>query len=72
VNYGRELFIRIFIHYRTKYGLYQDAASLCRNEASEENWKRAVYWVFDAPNLVNQSFEVILLCIIKASKYIVG
>lgn len=34
----------------TQYGLYQDAISLS-NSSNEHQWKKATYWVFDAPKL---------------------
>jgi hypothetical protein len=41
---------------RTRYGLYQDAVALCKSE-DEEKWRKAVYWVFDAPN-INKPYQV--------------
>ena len=34
----------------TQYGLYQDAVSLC-NSTNETKWSKAVFWIFDAPQL---------------------
>jgi hypothetical protein len=48
---------------RTKYGLYQDAVSLCQKNSDEEKWKKAIFWVFDAPNLANKNFEVCFFCV---------
>jgi hypothetical protein len=47
----------LYLEYRTQYGLYQDAVQLC-NTVDEEKWKRAVLWVFDAPDIGNMPFEV--------------
>jgi hypothetical protein len=42
--------------------LYQVAVSLCisgKKQAREEKkWKKAVFWVFDAPDIANQPLEV--------------
>jgi DNA ligase-1 len=41
----------------TQYGLYQGAVNLARTE-DEQRWKKAIFWVFDAPNLGNEPYEV--------------
>jgi DNA ligase-1 len=43
----------------TQYGLYQEAVSLAK-AGDEEKWKKAVFWVFDAPE-IDKQFEVIFL-----------
>jgi hypothetical protein len=43
---------------RTQYGLYQDAVALCITQVSEEKWKSAIFWVFDAPGMNSTPFEV--------------
>jgi hypothetical protein len=57
VNYGKFYFLLISQIFRTQYGLYQDAVYLC-NTLDEEKWKKAVFWVFDAPNAAEKPFEV--------------
>jgi uncharacterized protein YhbP (UPF0306 family) len=42
---------------RTQYGLYQDAVNLCKIQ-DEEKWKKAVFWVFDAPEMAHKPFVV--------------
>ena len=42
---------------RTQYGLFQDAVALCR-KIDQEKWKKATFWVFDAPGIPNRPFEV--------------
>ena len=37
--------------------MYQEAVSLGKNNADEEKWKKAIFWVFDAPDMANQPFE---------------
>jgi hypothetical protein len=37
--------------------LYQEASTLY-NSNSEEKWKKAVFWVFDAPDIAEKPFEV--------------
>jgi hypothetical protein len=29
---------------------------------SEEKWKKAVFWVFDAPDVADKPYEVMVLC----------
>ena len=41
----------------TQYGLYQDAVNLVRS-SNTEKWKKAIFWVFDAPNLNSIPYEV--------------
>jgi hypothetical protein len=41
---------------RTQYGLYQGAVSILRGW-NEEKWEKAVFWVFDAPDLLME-YEV--------------
>jgi uncharacterized protein YhbP (UPF0306 family) len=36
--------------------LYQEAVTLCKS-SNEEKWKKAVFWVFDAPNSQFLHFE---------------
>ena len=43
---------------RTQYGLYQDAVQLCRNKEDSSKWGKAKFWVFDAPGMVSQPYEV--------------
>jgi DNA ligase-1 len=44
----------------TQYGLFQESVRLCTT-SDEEKWKKAVYWVFDCPELSNKPFEVLVL-----------
>jgi hypothetical protein len=39
--------------------LFQEAINLC-NSNEEAKWKKAVFWVFDAPDMVDKPYEVIL------------
>ena len=41
----------------TKYGLYQEAVNLTRSN-NDTKWDKAVYWVFDSPQLANKPLEV--------------
>jgi len=41
----------------TQYGLYQEASGLCLGKGNEEKWKKAVYWVFDAPDIGDKPYE---------------
>jgi DNA ligase-1 len=43
---------------RTQYGLHQEAVSICLKTADSEKWNKAIFWVFDAPDKANFSFEV--------------
>jgi uncharacterized protein YhbP (UPF0306 family) len=43
---------------RTQYGLHQEAVSLCVRGGDEERWKKAVFWVFDAPEIGHKPYEV--------------
>jgi hypothetical protein len=59
-NYGndtKEISLDIYIK-RTQYGLYQDAIQLCITN-DEDKWKKAIFWVFDAPEMADKPFEVI-------------
>jgi hypothetical protein len=39
--------------------LYQDAVFLCVKGSNDaEKWKKAVFWVFDAPDIVDKPYEV--------------
>jgi hypothetical protein len=42
---------------RTQYGLYQDAVNLSTS-ADEGKWKKAIFWIFDAPGIGEKKFEV--------------
>jgi uncharacterized protein YhbP (UPF0306 family) len=42
---------------RTQYGLFQEAVTLC-GKYEEKKWRKAVFWVFDAPNLADKPYEV--------------
>ena len=44
----------------TQYGLYQDAVNL-GNTLNEDKWNRAIFWVFDSPQLENKPLEVCFL-----------
>jgi uncharacterized protein YhbP (UPF0306 family) len=45
--------------------LYQEAVQLC-NTMDEEKWKKAVFWVFDAPDMANNPFEVnMFICVTR-------
>jgi hypothetical protein len=48
------------IFQRTQYGLHQDAVALCKTGGDEAKWKKAVFWVFDSPDLLSTPFEVII------------
>ena len=41
----------------TQYGLYQGAVNLARTD-DENRWNKAVFWVFDAPDIGNKPYEV--------------
>ena len=45
---------------RTQYGLHQNAVNLCKNK-NEQKWGKAVFWVFDAPDLKEKPIEVPML-----------
>ena len=51
------------LYTRTQYGLYQEAVSL-GIRTDDAKWKKAVFWVFDAPDKTNVPFEVKLELII--------
>ena len=42
----------------TKYGLYQEAVNLAKSK-NEEKWNKAIYWIFDAPQLLGKPIEVV-------------
>ncbi len=44
---------------RTQYGLHQDAVAVVMSR-DEEKWKKATFWVFDAPDMPFQPFEVFI------------
>ena len=56
----------------TQYGLHQDAVSLAKTE-DEAKWNKAIFWIFDSPQLENKPLEVrspygayrLILCIRK-------
>ena len=38
--------------------MYQDAVFLCMKDSKDEDkWKKAIYWVFDAPDMKIKPFE---------------
>jgi DNA ligase-1 len=41
----------------TQYGLYQEPVVLC-NTSDENKWKKAVFLVFDAPDISHKPYEV--------------
>jgi hypothetical protein len=43
-------------NFRTQYGLYQEAVTIKKND--EATWNKAVFWVFDAPDIAHKPFEV--------------
>ena len=56
--------VRLFCVYivlikRTQYGLYQDAVSLCKT-TNETKWQKAIFWVFDSPEIAQKPIEVCL------------
>ena len=42
------------------YGLHQDAVSL-QNTIKEEKWNKAIFWIFDSPDLKNKPLEVFFI-----------
>ena len=53
-----KVFIAVLI-LRTQYGLYQEAVGMCaQKNADEEKWRKAVYWVFDAPDMEDKPYIV--------------
>jgi ATP-dependent DNA ligase len=41
----------------TQYGLYQDSVQLSQS-TDEQKWKKAIFWVFDAPEIGDKPYEV--------------
>jgi uncharacterized protein YhbP (UPF0306 family) len=39
------------------YGNYHDAINLCKTQ-DESKWKKAFFWVFDAPDIASKPLEV--------------
>ena len=49
----------------TQYGLYQEAVTLgMRSKPNDEKWQKAVFWVFDAPNMIDKTYQVFALFLI--------
>jgi phenolic acid decarboxylase len=44
---------------RTQYGLHQDAVNLGKT-LDEEKWKKAIFWVFDIPEIL-KPYEVFFI-----------
>ena len=53
---------------RTQYGLYQEPAALIHS-SNEEKWSKAVFWIFDAPDLT-QTLEVVIFIKYNLPKYL--
>jgi hypothetical protein len=56
-NYGNGYEEYVVTMNRTQYGLYQDSVQLSIS-VDEEKWKKAVFWVFDVPEIAEKPFEV--------------
>jgi uncharacterized protein YhbP (UPF0306 family) len=57
-NYGNGEYVpRGVTVNRTQYGLHQEVVSIALGK-NDERWEKAVFWVFDAPDLAFQPFEV--------------
>jgi hypothetical protein len=51
--------------------LFQEAITL-GSTTDDEKWKKAVFWVFDAPSIADKPYEVVQLIIIVVYTYFAG
>ena len=42
------------------------------NTKNEEKWKKAIFWIFDAPKLKEKPLEVILIFLLKINYFFLG